>query len=334
MTTVSRKALVTGGCGFIGSNLVHGLIASGWDVDCVDDLSNGHFEFLEPLNVRAVPADILHIYERDVSEDKPDVLLIQGDFAHENVLSRISAGTYNVIFHLAANPRVEYSVKRPVETTETNVFKTVTLFYYAIGNVDKVIFSSSSAVYGNVENLPTPESTVGVPQSPYALQKLVGEQYAQLFGDLYNLEIVSLRYFNAYGPRQFGDSPYSTAVSAWCDKAKLNEPLRSDGDGEQTRDLVFVDDIVNANILAANASPGTLSGEVFNIATGERYSNNEILAKFQNKFENIEITNAPERPGDVKHTLADVSKATRVLGYSPSISLDEGLKKTWKWWGL
>ena len=153
------------------------------------------------------------------------------------------------------------------------------LFHYAIGNVDKVIFSSSSSVYGDTSELPTSEKTAVKPNSPYALQKRTCEEYAKLFASLYGLEIVSLRYFNAYGPRQLGDSPYSTAISSWCHKVKLGEPLRSDGDGEQTRDMVYVGDIVNANMLAANAPAGMLAGEVFNIATGRRYSNNEILAK-------------------------------------------------------
>ena len=329
-----KKALVTGCCGFIGSNLVHRLVADGWSVDGVDDMSNGHLGFLEPLNVRTIPANLLYFYDKKEEDDTPDVLMIQADFAHEYVLSRVKTGIYDVIFHLAANPRVGYSVERPVETTETNVLKTIALFYYAVGNVDRVVFSSSSAIYGNIDKLPTNETIATNPASPYALQKRICEDYAKLFTDLYGLETVCLRYFNAYGPRQLGDSPYSTAISAWCHKVKLEEPLRSDGDGEQTRDMVYVGDIVNANILAAEAKPGMLSGEVFNIATGKRYSNNEILTKFQGKFGNVEVDHAPSRAGDVKHTLADISKAYEVLGYEPQVSLDEGLRKTGEWWGL
>ena len=336
--TKQKKALVTGCCGFIGSNLVHRLIAEGWSVEGVDDMSNGNLKFLEPLTVRTVPANLLYFYNHKVHDDAPDVLMIQADFAHEYVLDRIKTGTYDVIFHLAANPRVEYSVERPVETTETNVLKTVGMFYYAIGNVDRIVFSSSSAVYGDIGGdlgkLPVSESFDMSPKSPYGLQKKVCEDYAKLFADLYGLETVCLRYFNAYGPRQLGDSPYSTAISAWCHKVKLEEPLRSDGDGEQSRDMVFVGDIVSANILAAEAHPGSLSGQILNIATGYSYTNNEILDMFRNKFAEIEIEHAPERPGDVKHTLADVSKAYEVLGYEPKVSLEEGLRKTWEWWEL
>jgi UDP-glucose 4-epimerase len=332
--TVRKKALVTGCCGFIGSNLVHRLVKDGWFVDGVDDMSNGHDEFLEGLNVRTILADVLCLYESREANDNPDVLLIQGDFAHENVLNRIKDETYDVIFHLAANPRVEYSVQYPVETTETNVLKTVALFHYAIGNVDRVVFSSSAAVYGNIGISPVDEGIMPKPASPYALQKRVCEDYARLFADLYGLEIVSLRYFNVYGPGQLGDSPYSTAISAWCHKAKLEQPLRSDGDGEQTRDLVFVDDVVDANMLAANAPPGMLAGGVFNIATGRRYSNNEILAKFKDRVGAVTVVHAPVRQGDVEHSLADIKKAYEVLGYSPSVSIDEGLEKTLKWWEL
>jgi len=336
--TKKKKALVTGCCGFIGSNLVHRLIAEGWSVEGVDDMSNGNLVFLEPLAVRTIPANLLYFYNHKVHDDAPDLLMIQADFAHEYVLDRIKAGTYDVIFHLAANPRVEYSVERPVETTETNVLKTVGLLYYAIGNVDRVVFSSSAAVYGDVEGelgkLPVSESFTLRPKSPYALQKRICEDYIKLFADLYGLEAVCLRYFNVYGPRQLGDSPYATAISAWCHKVTTDEPLRSDGDGTQTRDMVFIDDVIEANILAAEAPAGKLAGEILNIATGKKYSNNEVLAKFRGKFRDIETVCASARTGYINHTLADISKAYEVLVYEPKVSLDEGLRKTWEWWGL
>ena len=325
-----RSALVTGCCGFIGSNLVHRLVADGWIAEGVDDMSNGHQEFLDPLDVRSVPADLLHVYENQ-EHSQPEVLLMQGDFAHENVLSRIGRGMYDVIFHMAANPRVEYSVQCPVETTEINVLKTVALFYYAARHADRVIFSSSSSVYGNAESLPIREAAGGSPQSPYALQKKVAEEYASLFSKLYGLDVVCLRYFNVYGPRQRGDSPYSTAISAWCDKIKTSQPLRSDGDGSQTRDLVFVDDVVEANVLAAESSR-IFSGESINIATGERHSNNKILERFQKKFGDLDVVNAPVRPGDVMHTEADITRAAELLEFVPRASLDEGLDRTWAWW--
>ena len=333
---MKKKALVTGCCGFIGSNLVHELVRSGWAVEGVDDMSNGHMEFLTGLDVRYVHVETLHLYH-DSQENKDkdkDVIVIQGDFAHKELLSRIKTGRYDVIFHLAANPRVEYSVERPVETTEVNVLKTVGLFHSAVGNVDKIVFSSSSSVYGDTERLPTRESQSTSPQSPYALQKHVCEEYAALFLSLYDLEIVSLRYFNVYGPRQYGNSPYSTAISAWCHKINESMPLRSDGNGEQTRDMVYVDDVVNANILAASAPKVSTSGRVFNIATGKSFSNNQIMSMFLENFGELEIEHAAARKGDVRHTLADITNANNFLQYKPKTSLKDGLEKTWKWWGL
>ena len=177
-----RKALVTGGCGFIGSNLVHKLVCNGWQVDVVDDMSNGHLEFLEGLDVRTVLADTLHLYQHQKEESRPKekTLVIQGDFVHDNILNSIRAGKYDVIFHLAANPRVEYSVQNPIVTTETNLFKTVALFSASVGCVDRIVFSSSSAVYGDQKDLPTPEGASKNPNSPYGLQKLQCEQYACL----------------------------------------------------------------------------------------------------------------------------------------------------------
>ena len=169
--------------------------------------------------------------------------------------------------------------------------------------------------------------------SPYALQKLVVENFCQLFFKLYGLESVCLRYFNVFGPGQPGDSPYSTAVSAWLDKIATGQPLRSDGDGEQTRDIVYIDDVVEANIRAAESSR-VMEGNTYNVGTGATYSNNEILGLLKNKFGNLEINHAPERPGDVKHTKADISKIYEDLGWKPGWDFVSGLNETIKWWEL
>jgi UDP-glucose 4-epimerase len=331
---ISNRALVTGGCGFIGSNIVHELVKQGWHVDVIDDMSNGHLESLEGLKFRSVLVDMIPLLQNQGHlEEFMSSLAIQGDFSHENVLSRVRDKCYDVIIHTAAQPRVEYSVKDPIFTTEVNVLKTVALFKCAADSGTRVIFSSSSAVYGDVERLPTRESVQGIPQSPYALQKLVCEMYAELFSRLYGLDIVSLRYFNVYGPGQLGDSPYSTAISSWCDKLSKNLPLRSDGDGEQSRDLIFVQDIAIANVVAANY-PGKFTGEVFNIGTGKSLTNNQILSTLREKIGNFQIENSPERLGDVKHTLADITKATQCLEFNPSIEFEEGLDRTLLWWNL
>ena len=218
-------------------------------------------------------------------------------------------------------------------TTETNLFKTVALFSASVGCVDRVVFSSSSAVYGDQKDLPTPEGAPKKPNSPYGLQKLQCEQYAAMFADLYDLDVICLRYFNVYGPRQMGDSPYSTAISAWSNKIHSNSPLRSDGDGSQTRDLIFVEDVASANVCAASC-PSDLKGECFNIASGVSYSNNDVLDKFKERFEDVEVVSAPWRQGDVMHTAATTSAANFALGFKAETSLDEGLRKTWHWWNF
>lgn len=345
-----RRALVTGGCGFIGSSLVKKLVEEGWQVDVVDDMSGGSLDALEGVSKRVLPASsFLEPYYQSVNrrEGQPAtspivqlqreedlVLVIPDDFASDHMLAHIQHGFYDVVFHQAAIPRVSYSVENPAETTYTNVFSTVRLFEACAGNVDRVVWASSSSVYGGAESMPTHESERGknLPKSPYAWQKFTIEDYARLAADLYDLDIVCLRYFNVFGPGQLGDSPYSTAVAAWCHAAKNGLPLRSDGDGEQTRDMCYIDNTVDANILAANSNM-TFRGRAYNIACGSSVSNNQILDYFRANFD-VAIKHAPERPGDVKHTLADTSRAEEELGYKPLVTFWEGLEQTIDWWDL
>ena len=327
------KVLVTGGCGFIGSNLVHELYSQGHNITVVDDLSTGDLGNITSLPLRVVHGDALALYDhlQGDTKDSNKVLVVTCDFSHKFILSRIKNNCYDVVVHMAANPRVEYSVDNPVETHETNVFKTVALFKCASMSKTRVVFSSTCALYGDATELPTSEDQAPNPNSPYGLQKLECEQYARLFNKLYESDIVCLRYFNVYGPRQLGGSAYSTAVSAWCNCVHTGSPLRSDGDGTQTRDMVFVGDIVGANIVAMKRKE-KFSGEAINIATGKSISNNEIIEKFKNKFPDIQVKNAPERPGDVKHTLADTSKMKEMLDIYETTPFDEGLAQTLEWW--
>jgi nucleoside-diphosphate-sugar epimerase len=335
-----KKVLVTGGCGFIGSNLVKALVKKGWQVDIVDDMSNGHYELLEGLNTRMLPNGSFYdayqyaLMSEEKERPQDEVLVIQDDFANEHTCNALMQGMYDIVFHQAAVPRVSYSVEQPYHTTDINIGKTVKLFQAARGGVDKIVWASSSSVYGGADVLPTPESCEKNPSSPYAWQKSAIEDFAKLSCQLYDIDIVCLRYFNVFGPGQYGDSPYSTAVSAWCHAIKNGLECRSDGDGEQTRDMCYVDNAVSANILAA-ISDKRFAGECYNISCGRRTSNKEILSAMQERFgTRVKIKHAQDRPGDVKHTLADCTKAKKDFGYEPLVHFWEGLERTYKWWGL
>lgn len=305
-----KNALLSGGAGFIGSNLASELLNRGITVDIVDDMSNGQIEF--------------------VPESLKDKVIID-DFSSSKVLERIKNGMYDVVFHIAAVPRVSYSVEHPFETNDTNVTKTLKLIDACRGNVRRIVFASSSSVYGNTEILPTPTSSVKNPKSPYALQKSIIEDYLRLYYELYGLDSVCLRFFNVFGPNQLGDSPYSTAVSAWLTAIHSGKSMRSDGDGSQSRDLCYVDNVVDACIRGAEAD-GELKAETLNVACGDRTTNNEILQYLLTKFPNAKYHNAPWRPGDVMHTLADITRTNEVLGYVPLVKFWEGLDKTVKWY--
>lgn len=306
------RILITGAAGFIGSNLANRLVKDGYkNVTCVDDLSSGDAGFL--------------------SHDKFFYNFYKCDFADERILQKIQRQEFDYVFHLAANPRVSYSVEQPVKTHDTNVTKTLRLIDACRGNIKRFVFSSSSAVYGECHSLPTSENNVMLFRqcSPYALQKLIIEQYLQMYEDLYGFDYGILRYFNVFGPHSRGDSPYSTAVGAWLDAIKNNKPLRFDGDGSQTRDMCYVDNVVNANVLAMHAHQ---QGFTCNIGCGESISNLEILNILKHHFPNLIVTGAPRREGDVQHTLADISAAKSILKYEPEVMFVDGLMKTIDWY--
>ena len=332
----NKRVLVTGGAGFIGSHVVRELVSHDYIVDVVDDMSNGSLDALEGVSFRVVPADLVKNFEIKHPESQRaagSVLVIEGDFAHREILNRSKSGLYDVIFHLAAMPRVGYSVEYPFESNDLNVTRTLALLDAIRGGNTRFVFSSSSAIYGEIDQLPTTEFSPSNPQSPYGLQKRMIEDYLTLFGRLYQQKSVCLRYFNVYGPGQDGVSPYSTAVAAWCSALRDGRALRSDGDGYQTRDLVFVKDVARANRIAAE-SRHDFRGHAFNVGSGDSLSNNEVLDLLRLKFPTLEVQSAPARPGDVSDTLADVSVAKSVLGWEPQVRFEEGLKMTLTWWGL
>jgi len=255
-----------------------------------------------------------------------------------STLHDISKNSVEKVYSMfsAQNPFL-FSVENPSLTTSVNIGSTVKLFEACIGNVFRVIFASSSSVYGGADQMPTPEYCEKHPKSPYAWHKSSIEDLSEIFCDLYDIDIVCLRYFNVFGPGQYGDSPYSTAVSAWCDAIKNDSPLRSDGDGTQSRDLCYVDNVVHANILAAESDQSRFDGfkgRCYNIACGDSTSNNMILDFLQKRFEDISIVNAPWRAGDVMHTQADISRASEDFEYEPLVRFWSGFEKTLAWWGL
>lgn len=306
------RVLITGAAGFIGSNLTNKCLEKGWNVVGVDDMSNGHVEFLNP----------------EFANNKD--AFIRSDFSDLKVLELIRNKNFDVVMHLAAMPRVSYSVEYPVETHETNVNKTLLLMDACRYNVKRFVFASSSAVYGESLNLPTNECEIKNPKSPYALQKSIIEDYLRLYHELYGMDSVSLRFFNVFGPNQLGGSPYSTAVSAWLFAIKEGKSMRSDGDGTQTRDMCYVDNVVDACIRSAKHE-ADLGSVCFNVACGESVSNNQILDYLKSKYPNSVSHNAPPRPGDVKHTLADVQYIKSVLGYVPIVKTWEGIDLSIKW---
>jgi len=332
---MTNKVIVTGGAGFIGHHLVSALAADGNVVYLVDDLTANVIDvenyFTEKnVSVRSVLPQMLQHYDRSNDPRKPSIIFVNSDFSNVSILELVRNENIDTVYHLAAKPRVEWSVENPVESTGENFTKALLLAKACAEGKTRLIFSSTAAVYGDVENLPTTESSNKNPQSPYGLAKLCAEKYFDLFENLYGLDWAALRYFNVYGPAQPGDSPYSTVVSAWCHKAIKNEPLRSDGDGEQTRDMVYVDDVVSANICVASAE--TLSTRIFNVGSSKAVSNNYIRSLFEKRGYD-KVKNAPARRGDVRHTLADTANL-RALGWKPNVDFDVGMEKVFKYWEL
>ena len=296
------RILVTGGAGFIGSHLVDRLIKENHKVVVIDNFTTGKKENVNPQ------ADFYNLDICDFEKIKP---------LFENI---------DFVFHLAAIPRVPVSVEDPVGTSKVNILGTINVFKAAIeAKVKRIIFASSSSVYGNQEKLPFKEDMKPNPISPYALQKLVGEQFAKLFTKLYGIPIISLRYFNVYGPRIDFNSDYSLVIGKFLKQKAEGKPLTIFGDGEQTRDFCYIDDVVDATIKAME-SEKLEGGEVINIGSGKSYSINYLADLIGGKRKYL----AP-RKGDVKHTQADITLAKKLLAWQPRVSFEEGLKRVKKW---
>jgi nucleoside-diphosphate-sugar epimerase len=302
--------LVTGGAGFIGSHLTEELVRRGHTVRVADNLITGKRSNLD------------HI---------PGVEFLEGDLAELSFAQRAVDGVTYVL-HQAAIPSVPRSVKDPITSHRANVDATLNVLVAARdAAVRRLVFAGSSSAYGNTPTLPKHEDMPASPLSPYALQKVVAEQYLRMFTQLYGLETVSIRYFNVFGPRQDPTSPYSGVISVFATALLDNRSPTIYGDGEQTRDFTYVANVVDGVLRACEAPK--VSGEVINVATGGRISLNELFKTMRMVAGGtVEPTYADAREGDVRDSQADISKAQRLLGYEPSVSFEEGLKRTIEWY--
>ena len=312
MVFENKKILVTGAAGFIGSNLTDSLLELGATVIGIDNLFNGKLENLEK------------------AQKKKNFQFFKGDIRDINLLLDISIDV-NIIYHQAAFTSVPQSVLMPQSCNDVNINGTLNILNAAKkNNIDKIIFASSSSVYGDEPSLPKKEDMKKIPKSPYAVTKLAGEGYTQVYSHLFGLNTTILRYFNVYGPRQ-KDSPYSGVIAIWLGRIIRNEDLIIFGDGQNSRDFTYIKDIVRANLLAAEFDK---SGEIFNIGANspiKLIDLAKLMLKITNK-ENLNIVYSEPRPGDILHSYADISKAKELLKFEPEYIQEQGLKTYLKWY--
>lgn len=312
LAAMRTKCLVTGAAGFIGSHLAERLVARGHTVRVVDNLLTGDL-----ANLTAI-------------EDQ--IEFINGDLCDPDVCKRAVAGM-DVVFHVAALPSVPRSVKDPWASHDNNVNATMRLLEASIqAKVSRVVYSSSSSVYGDTMILPKAEAVEPLPRSPYAASKLAGEQYVLAFARSGMIEGAALRYFNVFGPRQSPHSAYAAVIPNFLQAALEGRPAVIYGDGQQTRDFTYVDNVVDANLLAASAPASTVSGWPVNVGAGARSSLLELIALVSRVTgRDVGYILQASRAGDVRDSLAGLERTERLIGYRPRISLEEGLRRTWAW---
>ena len=313
-----RRYLVTGGAGFIGSNLVEALLVRGDRVVVLDDFSTGRRENLEKaLGARTAGT--------------PDPLIVQGDLREAATVRRAMRGVTHVL-HQAALPSVLRSIEDPVSSHEVNAGGTLNLLVAARdAGVVRFVYASSSSVYGDSEELPKIETMSPAPLSPYAVGKLAGEHYCRIFHGLYGLETIALRYFNIFGPRQDPTSQYAAVIPNFIKAATSGASPTVFGDGLQSRDFTYIDNAIEANLRACEA-PAAAAGRAYNVACGERTSLLDLLRALERVLGRpIRPVHGPPRPGDVRHSMASIDEARRSLGYAPRIGLEEGLRRTVAW---
>lgn len=302
--------LVTGGAGFIGSNIVTELVNQGQQVRVLDNFSSGQRGNLTPL--------------------QDQIEIIEGDIRSYHIVQEAMTGI-DFVLHQAALPSVPRSVRDPITSTEVNVLGTLNVLQAARqAGVKRLVFASSSSTYGNSATLPKEETMCPNPLSPYAISKLAGEQYCRTFWQLYGFETVCLRYFNIFGPRQDPTSQYSAVIPKFITAMLNGRQLIIHGDGHQSRDFTFVANVVQANLLACTAPDAP--GQVFNIACGERFSLLDMVANLAEiTGQEAKVNHTPPRPGDVPHSQADINLAKTILGYEPVTVFGDGLARTVDW---
>ncbi len=308
----TSHCLVTGGAGFIGSHLAERLVALGHEVRVVDNLSTGN--------------------EANLADIADDIEFLRGDLCDADVCRRAVAGM-DVVFHVAALPSVPRSLENPWASHAANVNATVRLLEACVeARVARIVYSSSSSVYGDTPVLPKMETAEPLPRSPYAASKLAGEQYVLAFARAGLIEGVALRYFNVFGPRQSPHSAYAAVIPKFFQAALDASPAVVYGDGHQTRDFTYVDNVVDANILAAAAPGERVNGWVVNVGAGTRTALVQVIAMIGRIVGRpLAYARQPQRSGDVRDSLASLDRAKRLLGYDARVSLEEGLRDTWTW---
>jgi nucleoside-diphosphate-sugar epimerase len=305
------RYLITGGAGFIGSNIAEELVRRGEDVVVLDNLSTGH--------------------ESNMKAFLPDITFIEGDVRDREMVAKALKGV-DYVLHQAALASVPRSFEDPVLVNDVNVNGTVNLLEQSrLAGVASFVYAASSSAYGDSESLPKTEDMIPRPLSPYAVSKLAGEYYCSVYSNAYGFPTVCLRYFNVFGPRQDPASQYAAVVPIFISRLLHGERATIYGDGEQSRDFTYVTNVVEANLLAAHC--GTVGGQTANIACGKRYTINELYGMIRALAgSDLEPLYDDPRPGDVKHSLADISRAKELLGFSCGMSFENGLKKTVEWY--
>ncbi|GAB4250028.1 MAG: SDR family oxidoreductase [Ekhidna sp.] len=309
-----KKILVTGGAGFIGSNLIGVLLEKEYQVVCLDNLSTG--------------------FEKNIAEfsGNPNFEFIKGDILDFELLSKLTRDI-DAVSHQAALGSVPRSIKDPLTTNKVNVEGTLNVFKACVdNNVQQVVYAASSSTYGDSLELPKKEEKTGKPLSPYAVTKLVNELYADVFHRVYGLNTIGLRYFNVFGPKQNPEGPYAAVIPLFIQAMLADERPVINGDGNHSRDFTYIKNAVNANLLALESAMESYNN-VYNVACGERTTLNDLVSAINKSLgKKIEPIYREERDGDIKHSLADISKAKQHLNYDPKYSIQDGLKSTIEWY--